>query len=142
MKSKSVHVIRVLALPLLFAAGPLSSAIAGPAIEVRGELTNLKRAIVEDGRYDFLFSVYDAKDGGAIVWQEPRDAVEVHDGKYSRRRWQRRPRRPACCPTRSHGDVPGASLAAARAARSCLGTSLKSVTPVIGKSQHRMFDVA
>jgi len=51
----------------------------------QGSLTDSQGNPVEDGRYNMRFSIYDAQEGGNILWQEEYtfwDAVFVKEGKF------------------------------------------------------------
>ncbi len=68
------------ALPPNPAGAPIS---AGAAIPYSGSLTDPAGGPVADGAYDFTFALYDAPEGGALLWSEIQAGVSVHGGTFT-----------------------------------------------------------
>jgi hypothetical protein len=68
---------------LLMALAPCASASAGDVLEYKGKLSDAATRASSNGLHDFLFSLYDATEGGKLLWQESDEAVPVRDGSYS-----------------------------------------------------------
>jgi hypothetical protein len=75
---------------LAVAIGPqsLQPALASPAPQAgvtmpyAGRLDKTTGESVPDGTYDFTFAVYDAEEGGALLWSETQPGVAVKDGAF------------------------------------------------------------
>jgi hypothetical protein len=75
---------------LAVAIGPqsLQPALASPALQAgvtvpyAGRLDKTTGENVPDGAYDFTFALYDAQEGGALLWSETQPSIAVKDGAF------------------------------------------------------------
>ena len=56
---------------------------AGTTIPYTGELTGDNGNPVTDGAYDFVFILYDANEGGSLLWSETQTGVRVSGGRFA-----------------------------------------------------------
>jgi len=72
-------IVLALALALLLAG---SGAAQTPAFPYQGELSDPAGAPVPDGAYDLRFALYDAPEGGKLLWSETQAGVPVQGGAF------------------------------------------------------------
>jgi hypothetical protein len=93
-KTPTVAMVLVLAMAILIAgSGAAAAATAAPPIQsaappsttipYAGQLNNAAGNQVADGFYDFGFSLYDAPEGGNLLWTGTQSGVKVQGGSFS-----------------------------------------------------------
>ncbi len=81
----SMLVLAVLMMLLSSTSGAVAQqpAPAGGTIPYSGRLNNDAAQPVEDGMYAFTFVLYDAPEGGNLLWSETQSGVAVEEGAFS-----------------------------------------------------------
>lgn len=91
-KSKILLVILLVSALLLTAAATVQAtgaaqsarpALPGEMEAYAGRLTTEKGLAVPDGAYDFNFALYDAPEGGSLLWSEAQSGVPLSSGAFT-----------------------------------------------------------